>query len=140
MSPDIRGVVIALVIVASMFAGGSSFTTFSSNVPRVSVPMRFSQTIKRFLSFAEVPWPLRIVRGVLALYLVFGLAAAIAWLGFGRNAEQQVVYAAESLTDVVLIFLGPLFLFGLIAVPFHRWIERKFVRSISAQERDSPKD
>ena len=69
--------------------------------------MRFSQTIKRFLSFAEVPWPLRIVRGVLALYLVFGLAAAIAWLGFGRNAEQQVVYAAESLTDVVLIFLGP---------------------------------
>ena len=102
--------------------------------------MRFSQTIRRFLSFAEVPWPLRIVRGVLALYLVFGLAAAIAWLGFGRNAEQQVVYAAESLTDVVLIFLGPLFLFGLIAVPFHRWIERKFVRSISAQERDSPKD
>ena len=102
--------------------------------------MRFSQTIKRFLSFAEVPWPLRIVRGFLALYLVFGLAAAIAWLGFGRNAEQQVLYAAESLTDVVLIFLGPLFLFGLIAVPFHRWIERKFVRSISAQERDSPKD
>ena len=94
--------------------------------------MRFSQIIKRFLSFAEVPWPLRIVRGVLALYLVFGLAAAIAWLGFGRNAE--------SLTDVVLIFLGPLFLFGLIAVPFHRWIERKFVRSISAQERDSPRD
>ena len=102
--------------------------------------MRFSQTIKRFLSFAEVPWPLRIVRGVLALYLVFGLAAAIAWLGFGRNAEQQVVYVAVSFTDVVLIFLGPLFLFGLIAVPFHRWIERKFVRSISAQERDSPKD
>ena len=102
--------------------------------------MGFSQTIRRFLSFAEVPWPLRIVRGVLALYLVFGLAAAIAWLGFGRNAEQQVVYLAESLTDVVLIFLGPLFLFGLIAVPFHRWIERKFVRSISAQERDSPKD
>ena len=102
--------------------------------------MRFSQTIKRFLSFAEVPWPLRMVRGVLALYLVFGLAAAIARLGFGRNAEQQVVYAAERLTDVVLIFLGPLFLFGLIAVPFHRWIERKFVRSISAQERDSPKD
>jgi hypothetical protein len=105
-----------------------------------SVQMRFSQTIKRFLSFAEVPWPLRIVRGVLALYLGFGLAAAIAWLGFGRNAEQQVVYVAESLTDVVLIFLGPLFLFGLIAVPFHRWIERKFVRSISAQEHDSPKD
>ena len=102
--------------------------------------MRFSQTIKRFLSFAEVPWPLRIVRGVLTFYLVFGLAAAIAWLGFGRNAEQQVVYVAESLTDVVLIFLGPLFLFGLIAVPFHRWIERKFARSISAQERDSSKD
>ena len=80
------------------------------------------------------------MRGVLTFYLVFGLAAVIAWLGFGRNAEQQVVYFAESLTDVVLIFLGPLFLFGLIAVPFHRWIERKFARSISAQERDSSKD
>ena len=102
--------------------------------------MRFSQTIKRFLSFAEVPWPLRIVRGVLTLYLVFGLAAAIAWLGFGRNAEQQVVYVAVSFTDGVLIFLGPLFLFGLIAVPFHRWIVRKFVRSVSAQERHSPED
>jgi hypothetical protein len=55
-----------------------------------SVSMRFSQTIKRFLSFGEVPWPLRIVRGVLAFYLVFGLAAAVAWLGFGRNAEKQV--------------------------------------------------
>ena len=105
-----------------------------------SVSMRFSPTIKRFLSFAEVPWPLRMVRGVLAFYLVFGLAAAVAWLGFGRNAEKQVVDVAESLTAVVLVFLGPLFLFGLIAVPLHRWIGRKFVRSISAQERDSPKD
>jgi hypothetical protein len=105
-----------------------------------SVSMRFLQTIKRFVSFAEVPWPLRIVRGVLALYLVFGLAAAIAWLGFGRNAERQVIYVAESLTDVVLIFLGPLFLFGFIAVPFHRWIERKFVRSTSAQEHDRSRD
>jgi hypothetical protein len=102
--------------------------------------MRFSPTIKRFLWFADVPWPLRIVRGVLAFYLIFGLAAAVAWLGFGRNAEQQVVYIAESLTDVVLIVLGPLFLFGLVAVPFHRWIERKLAHSISAQEHDSPKD
>ena len=30
--------------------------------------------------------------------------AGIGWLGFGRNAEQKVVYVAESLTDVVLIF------------------------------------
>ena len=105
-----------------------------------SVSVRFSQTIKRFLSFAEVSWPLRIVRGVLVFYLVFGLAAAVAWLGFGRNAEKQVVDVAEGLTTIVLIFFVPLLLFGLIAVHLHRWIGRKFVGSISARERDSPKD
>ena len=49
------------------------------------------QTIRRFFStawFAEVAWPIRIVRRVLVLYLVFGLTAVVAWPGFGRNAEK----------------------------------------------------
>ena len=45
---------------------------------------------------------------------------------------------AEGLTTIVLIFFVPLLLFGLIAVPLHRWIGRKFVGSISAQERGQP--
>ena len=85
--------------------------------------MKFWQTIRRFLStawIAEVAWPLRIVRGVLALYLVFGLTAAVVWLGFGRSAEKQVVDVAERLSTIALIFLVPLFLFALIVVPLHR--------------------
>lgn len=104
--------------------------------------MKFWQTIRRFLSaawIAEVAWPLRIVRGVVALSLVFGLTAAVAWLGFGRSAEKQVVDVAEGLSTIVLIFLVPLFLFGLIVVPVHRWIGRKFAGFISTQDRDRPK-
>jgi NADH:ubiquinone oxidoreductase subunit 2 (subunit N) len=74
---------------------------------------------------AEVPWPLRIVRGVLILLLVFGLIAAVVWLGFGRDAEKQVVDLGEGLTAIALIFFVPVLLFGLIAVPFHRWLMKK---------------
>jgi hypothetical protein len=105
--------------------------------------VRFWQTIRRFFSaawFVEVAWPLRIVRGVLALYLVFGLTALVAWLGFGRDAEKEVVDVFEGLTTIMLIFFVPLLLFGLIAVPLHRWIGRKFVKFIHAPGRDSPKD
>jgi hydrogenase-4 membrane subunit HyfE len=104
--------------------------------------VKFWQTIRRLLSaawIAEVAWPLRIVRGVLALYLVFGLTAAVVWLGLGRSAEKQVVDVAEGLSTIALIFLVPLFLFGLIIVPLHRWIGRKFAGFISTQDRDRPK-
>ena len=104
--------------------------------------MNFWQTIRRFLSaawIADVAWPLRIVRGVLALYLVFGLTAAVAWLGFGPSAEKQVVDVVEGLSTIAFIFLVPLLLFGLIAVPLHRWIGRKFAGFISPQDRDRPK-
>lgn len=104
--------------------------------------MKFWQTIRRLLSaawIAEVAWPLRIVRGVLALYLVFGLTAAVVWLGLGRSAEKQVVDLAEGLSTIALIFLVPLFLFGLIIVPLHRWIGRKFAGFISTRDRDRPK-
>jgi len=104
--------------------------------------VRFGQIIRRFLSaawLAEVPWPLRVVRGILAFYLVFVLIAGVAWLGFGRNAEKQVVDLGEGLTEIALTVFVPLFLFGLLAVPFHRWLGRKFVDSISEQNRDPPK-
>jgi len=104
--------------------------------------VNFWQTIRRFLSaawIADVAWPLRIVRGVLALYLVFGLTAAVAWLGFGRSAEKQVVDVAEGLSTIAFIFLVPLLLFGLVAVPLHRWIGRKLADFISTQDRDRPK-
>jgi hypothetical protein len=101
--------------------------------------VKFRQIIRRFLLaawFAEVAWPLRIVRGILAFYLVVGLTAVVAWLGFGRNAEEQVVIVAEDLTAIALIFLVPLLVIGLIGVPLHRWIGRKFGGFISAQDRD----
>ena len=104
--------------------------------------MKFRQTIRRFSSaawFAEVAWPLRIVRGILALFLVFCLTAAVAWLGFGRNAEEQFVLVAEDLSAIVLIFLLPVLVIGLIGVPLHRWIGRKLGGFISAQDRDGPK-
>ena len=92
--------------------------------------MRFWQTIKR------PPWPLRIIYFVLALYLVFGLIAALAWFEFGRNAEDQVVDLAGDLTTMVGIILVPILLIGLIAVPFYRWIARKLVGFI--EDRDRP--
>ena len=104
--------------------------------------MKFRQTIRRLSSaawFAEVAWPLRIVRGILALFLVFCLTVAVAWLGFGRNAEEQVLEVGEDLTTIVLIFLVPVLVVGLIAVPLHRWIGRKLGGFISAQDRDGPK-
>ena len=79
------------------------------------------------------------MRGVLALYLVFGLTAAVVWLGLGRSAEKQVVDVVEGLSTIALIFLVPLFLFGLIIVPLHRWIGRKFAGFISTQDRDRPR-
>ena len=43
--------------------------------------MKVWQTIKR------PPWPLRIIYFVLALYLVFGLIAALVWFEFGADAS-----------------------------------------------------
>ena len=104
--------------------------------------MRPWHTIRRALSaawFAEVAWPLRLVRGVLAFYVVFALIAAVAWIGFGRDAEKAVVDLGEGFTAIVLIISLPLLLVGLIAVPVHRWLVRKLVDHISALDRDHPK-
>ncbi len=74
-----------------------------------------------------MPWPLRIIRGLLVCFLLFGLIAAIAGLAFGRSAEQQVVDFSEGLAEIAGVVLVPMLLFGLIAVPFHRWLMKKLI-------------
>ena len=89
--------------------------------------MRFWQTIK------QPPWPLRIIYFVLAVYLVVGLIAAVAWIEFGRDAEDRVVALAEDVSTIVGIVLVPLLLIGLILVPLYRWIARKLVGFIDGR-------
>ena len=91
--------------------------------------MRFWQTI------TQAPWTLRIIYFVLAVYLAFGLMAALAWFEFGREVEDQVVDLAWDLTTMVGIILVPVLLVGLIAVPFYRWIARKLVGFIEDHDR-----
>ena len=74
--------------------------------------MRFWQTIK------QAPWPLRIIYFVLAVYLVVGLIAAVAWIEFGRDAEDRVVALAGDVSTIVGIVLVPLLLIGLILFLF----------------------
>ncbi len=92
--------------------------------------MKFWQTIKRS------PWPLRIIYFVVALYIVFGLIAALVWFEFGRDAEEQVVDLGMDLTTMIGIILVPVLLVGLIVVPLYRWIARKLVGLI--EDRDRP--
>ena len=104
--------------------------------------LKFWQTITRPLStlrFAKTTWFFKIACSVLIFYLVVGLIAIVGWFGFGRNAEQQVVEIAGSLTEIVGIVLAPVLLIGLIAVPLHRWIIRKLLNFISALDQDRPK-
>lgn len=96
--------------------------------------MTFWQTIRRFFAaawFADVAWPLRLVRGGLAFFLVFGLVMAAVWVGFGRDAEKQVEDLGEGLISLVAIVLVPLLLIGLIVFPFHRWARRKAMTAMT---------
>jgi hypothetical protein len=75
----------------------------------------------------------------LAVYLAVGLIAAVTWFEFGRKAEEQVVGVAADLTEVVGIILVPILLVGLIAVPFYRWLMRKFVDRLPSSDQNNPK-
>jgi hypothetical protein len=94
--------------------------------------MRFWQTLTRS---GKAAWPLKILGFVLAFYLVFVLIAALAWLGFGRNAEEQVIDLAGDVTTIVGIVLVPVLVIGLIAVPLYRWSVGELVNVV---ERDPP--
>jgi hypothetical protein len=75
----------------------------------------------------------------LAVYLALGLIAAVTWFEFGRKAEEQVVDATVGLTEIVGIILVPILLVGLVAVPFYRWLTRKFVDRLSSSGQNDPK-
>jgi hypothetical protein len=62
------------------------------------------------------------------------LIATLVWFEFGRNAEEQMVDLALDVTTLVGIVLVPIFVVGLIAVPFYRWIANKLVGFI--EDRD----
>jgi NADH:ubiquinone oxidoreductase subunit 5 (subunit L)/multisubunit Na+/H+ antiporter MnhA subunit len=79
---------------------------------------------------AEVPWPMRVVRGVLLLILIFGGIAAFAWLFFGRNSEVEVLGFGEDLIEIVAIVLVPVLLIGLIVLPLYRWSTNKLTTKL----------
>jgi hypothetical protein len=104
--------------------------------------MQSGEPLRRFWSamwLPDLPWPLRILRGVLLLFVLFLLAAAVAWLGFGRNAELEVVDTTEALLEVLGIILLPVLIVGLVAWPLHgRFMNKinKIIGADGAQDRD----
>ena len=80
--------------------------------------MSFSQACKHFLSmqwWITAPLPLRVAYFGLACAVVFGLAAAIAGIEFGREAEDQVVEVTEDLLTIASLGGGPVLVMGLIS-------------------------
>jgi hypothetical protein len=79
--------------------------------------------LRRFLSmqwWITAPLPLKVAYFGLACAVVFGLAAAIAGVEFGREAEDQVVEVAEDLLTIASLGGGPVLIMGLISSFAHR--------------------
>ena len=89
----------------------------SSNPASVST-RSFGQVLKHFLSmqwWITAPLPLKVAYFGLACAGVFGLAAAIAGIEFGREAEDQVVEVTEDLLAIASLGGGPALAAGLIS-------------------------
>jgi hypothetical protein len=74
--------------------------------------------VRHFLSmqwWITAPSPLKVAYFALACAVVFGLAAAIAGLEFGREAEDQVVEVTEDLLTIASLGGGPVLIMGLIS-------------------------
>jgi hypothetical protein len=74
--------------------------------------------VRHFLSmqwWITAPSPLKVAYFGLACAVVFGLAAAISGLEFGREAEDQVVEVAEDLLTIASLGGGPVLVMGLIS-------------------------
>jgi hypothetical protein len=72
--------------------------------------MSFWQTFRPFLSmqwWITAPLPLKVAYFGLACAVVFGLAAAIAGIEFGREAEDQVVEVTEDLLTIASLAVAP---------------------------------
>ena len=80
--------------------------------------MSFWQACKHLLSmqwWVTAPLPLKVAYFGLACALLFGLAAAIAGIEFGREAEDQVVEVTEDLLTIASLGGGPALIMGLIS-------------------------
>ena len=80
--------------------------------------MSFWQAFRHLLSiqwWIIAPLPLKVAYFGLACAVVFGLAAAIAGIEFGREAEDQVVDVTEDLLTIASLGGGPVLVMGLIS-------------------------
>jgi hypothetical protein len=80
--------------------------------------MSFWQACKHLLSmrwWVTAPLPLKVAYFGLACAVLFGLAAAIAGIEFGREAEDQVVEVTEDLLTIASLGGGPALVMGLIS-------------------------
>jgi hypothetical protein len=78
--------------------------------------MSFWQAFRHFLSMQRwitAPLPLKVA--YFACAVVFGLAAVIAGIEFGREAEDQVVEVTEGLLTIASLGGGPVLVMGPIS-------------------------
>ena len=109
--------------------------------------MSFWQAFRHFLSmrwWITAPLPLKVAYFGLACAVVFGLAAAIAGIEFGREAEDQVVEVTEDLLTIASLGGGPVLVMGLISSFARRrtsgrlWPNRSLRRNLkSSKDRSS---
>ena len=85
--------------------------------------MSFCQALKHFLSmqwWGATPLPLKVAYFALACAVLFGLAATIAGIEFGREGEDQVVEVTEDLLTIASLGGGPALVAGLISAAARR--------------------
>jgi hypothetical protein len=86
--------------------------------PPATARAAITTVLRRFLSmqwWITAPLPLKVAYFGLACAVVFGLAAAIAGVEFGREAGDQVVEVAEDLLTIASLGGGPVLIMGLIS-------------------------
>jgi hypothetical protein len=88
------------------------------DAPPATARAAMTTALRRSLSmqwWITAPLPLKVAYFGLACAVVFGLAAAIAGIEFGREAEDQVVEVTEDLLTIASLGGGPMLVMGLIS-------------------------
>ncbi len=88
------------------------------DAPPATARAAMTTALRRFLSmqwWITAPLPLKVAYFGLACAVVFGLAASIAGIEFGREAEDQVVEVTEDLLTIASLGGGPMLVMGLIS-------------------------
>jgi hypothetical protein len=101
---------IPFYLVSMRLLSPSSKGTVSANDPGQLRPLAW---------LAAVPWSLKILCFVLAYVLVFGLAAWIGEVEFGRNAAERVVIFAEDLSIIIGLVCAPVVLVVVFYMPLY---------------------